>query len=185
MVMVILISSLASCSQEDKSPKVDSPATPTAQHYRAVPAASSNVTFANRIRETASFNYFLYPFIYFGGGVAVGDINNDALPDIYFTSNMGLNALYLNRGNLTFEDISESAGVTGVFNRWTTGITMVDINQDGYLDIYVSVAGPAEENRENLLYVNQRDNTFEEQAEQWGIADARTHYSVGFLRLRS
>ena len=181
MVMVILVSSLVSCSEEEKSPEISALVPSSAQHYQPVPAASSNVTFANRIRETVNFNYFLYPFIYFGGGVAVGDINNDALPDIYLTSNMGSNTLYLNRGNLTFEDISESAGVTGVFNRWTTGVTMVDINHDGYLDIYVSVAGPNEGHRGNLLYVNQQDNTFEEQAEQWGIADAgHTIQSVFF-----
>ena len=172
VLMVALAFFQLSCShQKSEDNEASKAIQPSPQHYRAVPAATSQVTFANRIRETANFNYFLYPFIYFGGGVATGDINNDGLPDIYLTSNMGLNALYLNRGNLTFEDISESAGVAGVFNRWTTGVTMVDINRDGYLDIYVSVAGPSEAHRGNLLYVNQQDNTFAEQAEQWGIAD--------------
>ena len=141
------------------------------QYYRSVPAASSNVHFTNGIRETENFNYFLYPFIYFGGGVATGDINNDGLPDIYFTGNMAQNALYLNQGGLRFQEISHQAGVAGVYNRWTTGVTMVDINNDDYLDIYLSVAGPNEEHRGNLLYVNRQDNTFEEQAEAWGIAD--------------
>ena len=162
---------LLSCTDQKQASETGSvPPTPS-QHYQSVPATKSGIRFSNNIRETDNFNYFLYPFIYFGGGVAVGDINNDGLPDIYLTSNMGHNALYLNQGNLQFQDITSSAGVEGLYNRWTTGATMVDINNDGYLDLYVSVAGPREERR-NLLYVNRQDGTFEEQAEAWGIADS-------------
>lgn len=140
------------------------------QHYKAVNPSISTINFTNQIQESPNFNYFLYPFIYYGGGVAVGDINNDGLPDIYFTSNMGLNALYLNEGNLKFKDITQQAGVAGIFNRWTTGVTMVDINSDGYLDIYVCAAGPKAE-KGNLLYLNQGDNTFKEVAKEYGLAD--------------
>ncbi|WKN44931.1 VCBS repeat-containing protein [Tunicatimonas pelagia] len=161
-----------SCNEKSSEPEEvsNNPAEPTPQHYRRLSAAATNVNFSNNIRETENFNYFLYPFIYFGGGVAIGDINNDTLPDIYFTSNMSHNALYLNQGGFKFREIGKLAGVEGIYNRWTTGATMVDINHDGFLDIYVSVAGPRE-GRRNLLYINNQDNTFREEAEQWGIAD--------------
>lgn len=162
---------LMSCSKSNELENADRELSPAPQqHYRSLPASFTNVHFANNIRETQNFNYFLYPFIYFGGGVAIGDLNNDSLPDIYLTSNMSQNALYLNQGGLKFKEIGQSAGVEGVFNRWTTGATMADINRDGYLDIYVSVAGPRDE-RQNLLYLNQQNNTFTENAAQWGIDD--------------
>src|SRR5207302_7103906 len=104
--------------------------------------------------------------------VAVGDIDNDGLPDIFFAGNMVSSRLYLNKGNMRFEDITESAGVKT--DRWATGATMVDINNDGYLDIYVSVSGPPwsrGESRANLLFINNRDGTFTEAAAKYGIAD--------------
>jgi len=107
--------------------------------------------------------------MYLGGGVAVGDINNDGLEDLYFTGNMVSNKLYLNKGNMVFEDITKSAGVAGD-SRWFSGITMVDINQDGYLDIYCSVGGKNEPNN-NVLYINNKDNTFTEKAKEYGIDD--------------
>jgi hypothetical protein len=152
------------------------------QRFRLLEPDESGVRFVNRLRETAEFNYFTYPFIYFGGGAATGDLNNDGLPDLFLTSNMEFDALYLNRsapgqGGLKFEDITQAAGVAGLFGRWTTGVTMADVNNDGYLDMYVSVAGPnAPAERKNLLYVNNgpaRNGvpTFTEQAEAYGIAD--------------
>ena len=104
-----------------------------------------------------------------GGGVSAGDINNDGLVDLFFTANMKSNALYVNKGDFKFEDISVSAGIQGD-NRWVTGSTMVDINNDGYLDIYVSVSGKGL-HRNNLLYVNNGNNTFTEKAEAYGIND--------------
>ena len=111
-------------------------------------------------------------YVYNGAGVAVGDIDNDGLPDIFFAGNMVSSRLYLNKGGMRFDDITEQAGVTT--KRWATGVTMVDINNDGYLDIYVSVSGPewskgAE--RANLLFVNNKNHTFTEAAAQYGIAD--------------
>lgn len=140
------------------------------QFFQAVSADSSHVQFLNRTQESQNFNYLTYPFIYFGGGVSTGDINNDGLPDIYFTGQMGKNKLYLNKGNMSFQDITATAGVEGVYNHWTTGTTMVDINNDGFLDIYISVAGPGTTTK-NLLYLNNQNNTFSEQAEEYGIAD--------------
>jgi hypothetical protein len=111
----------------------------------------SNIHFNNRIQESASFNVLQYGYLYNGGGVAIGDIDNDGLDDIYFSSNMASNRLYKNLGNLTFEDITESAGVAAN-DAWNTGVSMADVNNDGFLDIYVCRSADAyPENRKNLL----------------------------------
>ncbi|MDN5204197.1 VCBS repeat-containing protein [Fulvivirgaceae bacterium BMA10] len=139
--------------------------------FAEVPAARSGIHFINKITEGKKLNYFTYPNIYSGGGVAVGDINNDGLADIYFSGNMVKNRLYLNEGNLYFKDITDIAEVDGLeVVRWTRGVTMVDINNDGLLDIYVNVSDPAGR-RNNLLYVNQGDLKFTEQAAEYGIDD--------------
>ena len=132
-------------------------------------SSKTNITFNNKLHETHTYNYFTYPYMYLGGGVAVGDINNDGLEDLYFTGNMVPNKLYLNKGAMKFEDISMSAGVEGD-ERWFSGVTMIDINQDGYLDIYCAVGGKNEPN-ENVLYINNGNNTFSEKAKEYGIAD--------------
>jgi hypothetical protein len=130
----------------------------------------SKVLFKNIITETSNFNYLYNPYIYLGGGVAIGDINNDDLPDIYVTGNMVRNALYLNKGDLQFENITKTSETGGHMPRWCTGVTMADVNNDGYLDIYVSVSGPLPDRR-NQLFINQGDSTFKEEAERYGIAD--------------
>ncbi len=139
------------------------------KQFSLLQAEETGISFSNNIVETDSLNYFNYPYMYMGGGVSVGDINNDGLVDLFFTANMKPNTLYLNNGDFKFEDISVSAGIQGD-DRWVTGTTMVDINNDGYLDIYVSVSGKGE-NRNNLLYINNKDNTFTERAEEYGIDD--------------
>src|SRR6185437_10093790 len=101
---------------------------------------NSNINFSNNLTESKSLNIFNYRNFYNGGGVAVGDLNNDGLPDIFFTSNQGANKLYLNKGNFKFEDISAKAGFHDK-KQWSTGVTLVDINEDGWLDIYVCNAG--------------------------------------------
>jgi enediyne biosynthesis protein E4 len=130
----------------------------------------TGIDFINEVVNQKDFNIFKYRNFYNGGGVAIGDINNDGLPDIYLTANMGLNKLYLNKGDFKFEDISESAGVTG--NKpWSTGVNMVDINNDGLLDIYVSNAGNMEgNNHDNDLYINNGDLTFTEKASEYNLA---------------
>ncbi len=125
--------------------------------------------FANTLNENEEVNYFTYPYIYMGGGVAIGDINNDGLQDIYLTGNMVANKLYLNKGDMVFEDITLSAGVSGD-TRWYTGVTFADVNGDGWQDIYVSVSGKWETTK-NQLYINNRDLTFTESAVQYGVAD--------------
>ena len=152
---------IGSCTQ----PKTSEPAT----YFVQKDSQTTNLSFANQITENDTLNYFTFPYLYLGGGVSVGDINNDGLPDLYFTGNQVSNKLYLNKGNLTFEDITESAGVGGD-NRWYSGATMVDINQDGWMDIYVSVSGKFG-NTANQLFVNQQDDTFTEEAGMYGIAD--------------
>src|SRR5258706_6429198 len=139
-----------------------------------VPANSTvtGIHFSNTITIGDSLTLTGFEYIYNGGGVAVGDINNDGLQDIYFTGNMVSSRLYLNKGNLKFEDITEKAKV-GTSN-WANGVVMVDINQDGFKDIYVSVGGmryTQEKDRANLLFINNGDNTFTESAVQYGLSD--------------
>jgi len=133
----------------------------------------TGIHFSNNLSESDTLNYFLYKSFYMGGGVAIGDVNNDGLQDIYFTGNMVENKLYLNKGNLKFEDITRAAKVAGD-DRWVTGVTMADVNQDGWLDIYVSVAGYWTTTK-NLLYINDAKKgskpSFTESAELYGIAD--------------
>ncbi|MEC7770455.1 MAG: CRTAC1 family protein [Bacteroidota bacterium] len=130
----------------------------------------TGVTFINKVENQKNFNIFKYRNFYNGGGVAIGDINNDGLEDIYLTGNMEPNRLYLNKGDMKFEDISEKAGVLG--NKpWSTGVVMVDINHDGLLDIYVCNAGNMEgNNHDNDLYINNGDLTFTEKAQEYNLA---------------
>ncbi len=137
--------------------------------FQKIPSNHSDIHFENKLIENESLNYFTYPYLYMGGGVAAGDINNDGLDDLFFTGNMVPNKLYLNKGNFQFEDITISAGVVGD-DRWYAGVTMADINSDGYLDIYLSVSGK-DKTTQNQLYINNKDNTFSEKAEEFGIAD--------------
>ncbi|MEM9327368.1 MAG: VCBS repeat-containing protein, partial [Bacteroidota bacterium] len=141
--------------------------------FQLVSSRESNIDFANVIQHDVATNFNLFDFDYFynGAGVGVGDVNNDGLPDIFFCGNQVPNRLYLNKGDMRFEDISESAGINqGKY--WSNGVTFADVNADGYLDIYVSQGGPHEaEQRKNLLLLNQGDLTFEESAELLGLAD--------------
>jgi enediyne biosynthesis protein E4 len=130
---------------------------------------NSGITFSNNLKEDEEFNIIEYLYFYNGGGVTIGDINNDGRPDIYFSSNQGSNKLYLNKGNLQFEDITEKAGVKGEGN-WKTGITMADVNSDGYLDIYLCGVGNYKSyDGFNQLFINNGDLTFTEQAKSFGL----------------
>ncbi len=150
--------------------------------FERLSADRTGVSFANTITTDDSLNVQSDVYVYNGAGVAVGDIDNDGLPDIFFAGNMVSSRLYLNKGNMRFEDITKSAGVAT--NRWVTGVTMVDINNDGLLDIYVSVSGPpwsTASERANLLFVNNGDRTFTESAAKYGIADTNFTTHAVFL----
>jgi len=140
--------------------------------FDLIPSSKSNITFNNHIEENFQNFFALFNYVYNGAGVAVGDINNDGLSDVYFIGNEVSNKLYLNKGNFEFEDITESAQVSGG-KGWHNGTVMADVNGDGYLDIYVCRGGnnDKDEHRTNLLFINQHDNTFKEEAAEYGLAD--------------
>ena len=166
---LLAISFLASCGEEAKDTTVTAQSDATTLFTR-IDKEASGFDFINKIVNQTDFNIFDYRNFYNGGGVAIGDINNDGLSDIYMTANMGQNKLYLNKGDFVFEDITAQAGVAG--NKpWSTGVIMADINADGFLDIYVSNAGTLEgNNHDNDLYINNGDSTFTEKAEQYNLA---------------
>ena len=158
VVFFLLIPLLfTSCHQPDKL-------------FVSLPASKTNITFANNLEKKHLFNILYYLYYYNGGGVAIGDINNDGLPDIYFTANSkGNNKLYLNKGNFEFEDITDKAGVKGISD-WCTGATMADVNGDGFLDIYVStVSQKYGLTGHNELYINNGNGTFTEKSAQYGL----------------
>ena len=133
---------------------------------------STGIHFINMVENERDFNIFNYRNFYNGAGVGIGDINNDGLPDIYFTANRKKNMLFLNKGDFKFDDISKSAGVEGE-KSWSTGVTMVDINADGFLDIYVCNAGNVKgDDQKNELFINNGDLTFTESAEEYNLADS-------------
>jgi hypothetical protein len=138
--------------------------------FTRVPVIESNVNFNNTLTNSDDFNIIEYLYFYNGGGVAIGDVNNDGLSDIYFSSNQGSNKLYLNKGAFVFEDITKSAGVSGVGN-WKTGVTMADVNGDGFLDIFVCGVGNYKKfDSRNQLLINNGDLTFSDKTAEYGLA---------------
>ncbi|MBT8219527.1 MAG: VCBS repeat-containing protein, partial [Bacteroidia bacterium] len=131
----------------------------------------TGIDFSNDLTFDAKFNVYTYRNFYNGGGVSIGDINRDGLPDIYLTANLKPNKLFLNKGDLKFKDVTESAGVAGT-RAWSTGVTMADVNGDGLLDIYVCNSGDIEgDNKQNELFINNGDLTFTESAAAYGLDD--------------
>ena len=156
--IIILIIILSACSKQKKDKLFD-----------LISTQKSNITFINSLEYTEQLNPYTYRNFYNGGGVAIGDFNNDSLQDIFFTGNLVSNRLYLNKGGLYFDDITEQSGLisSGV---WSTGVSVVDINGDGYLDIYVCKSGPpGGERRYNELFINNGDLTFKESAKEYGL----------------
>lgn len=159
MALIAMCGLFCSCSQEKAAPL---------PLFKLM--ENTGINFRNDVLDSKEDNSFLFRNFYNGGGVALGDINNDNLPDVFLTSNQGENKLYLNKGNWKFEDISSKAELKqeGI---WSTGVTMVDINADGWLDIYVCSSGNMHNgNRRNRLYINNRDLTFTEDAANYGLA---------------
>ncbi|MBC7748713.1 MAG: VCBS repeat-containing protein [Methylotenera sp.] len=163
VLLPLIVLLFSNCSKENKENKD--------ALFSKLDASQTGIGFINEVKNGADMNIFKYRNFYNGGGVAIGDINNDGLSDVYFTSNLGTNKLYLNKGNFEFEDISKKAGVEGT-KTWSTGVVMVDLNADGLLDIYVCNAGNSLGNQQkNELFINNGNNTFTEKADEYNLAD--------------
>jgi enediyne biosynthesis protein E4 len=173
-LLILAILTLTSCEQSQKEGKLAGN-----QMFELLTEKKTGISFVNEIKDQEDFNILTFRNYYNGGGVSIGDVNNDGLNDIYFSSNMGQNKLYLNRGNLSFEDVTEKAGVSGS-KYWSTGVTMSDVNADGNLDIYVCNSGDLKgKDRDNELFINNGDGTFTERAREYGLNDSgfSTHAS--------
>src|ERR1041385_6075159 len=158
-VMILIVLMVSSCRKK----RIE-------QLFELLPSSQTNIHFVNKLIDEDAPGILNYLYFYNGGGVAIGDINNDGLPDIYFTSNKkGGNKLYLNKGNYQFEDITDKAGVAGTAD-WCAGVTMADVNNDGYLDIYVcAVAGKLDLKGHNMLYISNHDGTFTDRSAEYGL----------------
>src|SRR5215204_3061781 len=160
---------LLSCNSSDESP----PLFQLVDH--------TGINFTNTVTDGEIENSFYFRNFYNGGGVAIGDINNDGLADVLLTSNQGENKLYLNKGNFKFEDVTEQSGMKQD-NMWSTGVTMADINHDGWLDIYICNSGHMESgHRRNKLYINNKDLSFTESAAKYGLDISAYTTQVSFF----
>jgi len=162
----IWLSWLISCSEPNKTEEVSVIERPL---FQLLDPENTGIDFRNDVVDGEHFNIISYRNFYNGGGVAIGDINNDSLPDIFFIANQGANKLYLNLGGFTFKDITDEAGVGGS-KAWSTGVTMADVNGDGFLDIYVCNSGDIEgADKKNELFINNGDLTFSERAADYNL----------------
>jgi enediyne biosynthesis protein E4 len=174
VILIFALALLVSCQRDGD------------QLFRLVPASKSGLNFVNTVEEKDTINILTVQYMYHGGGVAIGDFNNDTLQDIFFTGNMVPNRLFLNRGNLKFEDVSDQAGI-GAKGKWNTGVALSDVNEDGRLDIYVCASindDPVK--RENSLFIHQGVNAqgipvFTDEAKKYGIADQGYSQNAAFL----
>jgi hypothetical protein len=164
--MVIVFSS---CKKADKAV------------FELIDSSHSGIHFSNKLASTFQFNAYTFRNFYNGGAVALGDINNDGLTDIYLTGNQTGNTLYLNKGDFKFEDVTSKSGLS-CSNVWNTGTTMVDVNGDGWLDIFVCKSGPPSKGvRHNQMFLNNKDLTFSDVAPQWGIDDIGLSIQASFF----
>lgn len=185
LITPITLSFFFSCNTsqepEEIKPEVKDPL------FLKIEPQASGITFQNNLQESLNLNVLMYEYLYNGGGVAIGDINNDGLDDIYFSANVSGNKLYLNEGNLKFKDITDQAQVAGIPGPWNTGTVMADVNGDGLLDIYLCRSGALPpEKRKNLLFINQGSNEqgipkFEEKGAEFGLDSNAPSTSASFF----
>ncbi len=172
--LLVCIMAALSCHRAEK---------PAAQDalFQLLPSAQTGIDFQNTIADNSRMNIFNYHNFYNGGGVAIGDVNNDGKPDIFFISNQHNNTLYLNKGDWKFEDVTAKSGLSST-HQWHTGVSMADVNADGWLDIYVCNAGiePGDDNS-NELYINQKNGTFTEEAAAYHLDDKGLSTQASFF----
>ena len=180
MGVVVLATTLSGCGEK----QTEEPITQEVEQrlFSKIEASESGVTFRNKITDTRELNYMSYDNLYTGAGVAAGDLNNDGLVDLYFTGNQVTDKVYLNKGDFKFEDITAKAISTGN-EHWHRGVVITDVNADGWNDIYVCRSGWQRnpEHRKNLLYINNKDLTFSERAEEFGLADTSHSTQAAFF----
>ncbi len=182
-ILSLFLLLLASCQSEATENEGQKSSTLEGPMLELLSPAQSGVDFANTLSETPNMNIAFYDYYYNGAGVAAGDIDNDGLPDLFFAGNNVPNKLYRNLGKFKFEDISAKAGINKT-NPWSVGVTMADVNNDGWLDIYVCNSGPSDPKafpKANQLFINQQDGTFKEMAAEYGVADPGYSMSCTFL----
>ena len=175
IIPVLILVSLVSCNKS-----IDD--LPSDKLFTEIPADITHVTFENKIPESEKLHYYKYLYIYIGGGVAAADFNNDGRVDLFFTSNIYHNKLFLNKGNFVFEDITLGAGITKRVG-FDTGVAIADVNNDGFLDIYICRAGwfKGDKRLANMLYINNGDLTFSERASAFGLADPNRSIAATFF----
>ena len=176
--LLLFLLAIVACQDQE-----DSNGEPAVDHssFALLDSAQTGVGFINQVQDRNDFNGLTYRNFYNGGGVAIGDINNDDLPDLFFTANLGANRLYLNKGDFSFEDITATAGVSGT-RAWSTGVTMADVNADGLLDIYVCNSGDVSgDNKQNELFINQGDLTFREMSAEYGLNNSGFSTQASFF----
>jgi len=176
LALLIIAMVFTSCSKDETTGSQTS----TASGFKAIPSAQSGFDFANNLDEQTLKSPFNYINAYTGGGVAIGDINNDGLQDIYMTANMGSSKLYLNKGDMTFEDITLKSGTSTT--GWSSGVTMADANNDGWIDIYVCKSyHDKPEDRANHLFINNKNGTFTDLGRQLGVNDENYSVAASFF----
>ncbi len=180
LLFLFLLASFFGCQKDDSIDNTASEGTASSL-FEAIDPLGAGIDFVNEVKEDMHRNSMFYDYFLNGGGVAVGDVNGDDLPDLFFTGNDVDDRLYLNKGGFKFEDVTDQMGI--LKGGWSTGVTMADVNHDGWLDIYVCRSGMdgSRENRKNLLYINQNGKSFKELGHQFGLDDGGYSISASYF----
>jgi len=174
-LLIILYAVISSCTAKNNKPANKDAL------FQLQSSSETGIDFTNTVTDTKDLNILTYHNFYNGGGVAIGDVNNDGKPDIFFTSNQQQCKLYINKGNWKFEDATAKSNIIS-HHTWHTGVSMIDINNDSWLDIYVCNSGYGlNDDRANELWINQHDGTFKEEAHQYGLDDKGPSTQAAFF----